>query len=314
MIIAQLFGIFVIVLGIVSLFLVKNKIASLSLAVMGILIMIISGCITYIPSGYVGVRTYYGEISDKTCAVGFNFHAPFIEEISKVNCKQQEKDLNGLRVWSETSERTEIYCENIVVDYQINAEYAAWIWANVEEWDTNLVKQTSIESGIKAATKRFNDIDVTDRAKIEAAAKECIQNALNEKYGNQIVNVVSVTIGNMNFSDAYNQAIEQRAQSKLAAETAQYANLQAKEKAEAEAEQKRIAAKGDAEAKKIAAEGDAEAIKIRAEAEAEANKKVADSLTDELIELKKIEKWNGKMPKVTGSGSTIVDLGTGTSK
>ena len=45
-----------------------------------------------------------------------------------------------------------------------------------------------------------------------------------------------------------------------------------------------------------------------AEAEAEANRKIAESLTPELIEKQKIDKWNGEVPKIQGSNtSTIVD-------
>ena len=175
------------------------------------------------------------------------------------------------------------------------AEYAAWIWTNVEEWDTNLAKQ-------------YNDTDVTDRSKIEATAKECVQKALNEKYGNQIVNVVSVTIGNINFSDAYNAAIEKKAQAKLAAEAEEYENLKATQKAEAAAEQARITAEGEADAKRIRAEGDAEAMKIAADAEAEANKKIAGSLTPELIQLEKINKWDGKLPSIQGATTPVIDV------
>lgn len=63
-----------------------------------------------------------------------------------------------------------------------------------------------------------------------------------------------------------------------------------------------------AEQAKIDAEGKAEAIKIKAEAEAEANRKIAESLTPELIEKQKIDKWNGEVPKIQGGNtSTIVD-------
>lgn len=42
--------------------------------------------------------------------------------------------------------------------------------------------------------------------------------------------------------------------------------------------------------------------------EAEANRKIAESLTPELIEKQKIDKWNGEVPKIQGSNtSTIVD-------
>ncbi|MBO5435082.1 hypothetical protein J6A31_04595 [bacterium] len=67
-------------------------------------------------------------------------------------------------------------------------------------------------------------------------------------------------------------------------------------------------AEAAAEAAKIKAEADAEVLLIAAEAEAEANKKVADSLTEALVELRKIEKWDGVLPQVQGDGTTIVDI------
>ena len=52
-----------------------------------------------------------------------------------------------------------------------------------------------------------------------------------------------------------------------------------------------------------------EAIKAKADAEAEANKKVSESITQELIVYYRIQGWDGKLPNVmTGnSGNVIVD-------
>lgn len=283
--------------GAIALAIITEKKGWFLIGIIGAIVFFFGDAVTIVPSGYMGVKTAYGQISDEPVKQGLNWHTPFAEQIHLVNCKQQEIDFKDLQIWSETAERTEMYCENVIVDYQINSEYAAWIWQNVEEWDTNLVKQTSVESGIKSATKQFNDTDVTDRSKIEGAAREGIQKSLNEKYGEQIVNVVFVTIGNINFSDAYNAAIEKKAQAKLAAEADEYTNKVATQKAQAEAEQK-----------KIKAEAEAEAIRIQAEAEAEANKKIAESLTKELIEKEKVEKWDGKLPTIQGSAGTIVDF------
>ena len=49
-------------------------------------------------------------------------------------------------------------------------------------------------------------------------------------------------------------------------------------------------------------------MRIEAEAQANANKELADSISDALIDYQKIEKWDGKLPKVTGSNA-IVSLG-----
>ena len=67
-------------------------------------------------------------------------------------------------------------------------------------------------------------------------------------------------------------------------------------------------AEAAAEAAKIKAEADAEVLLIAAEAEAEANRKIADSLTPELVEMNKIDKWDGVLPQVQGDSSPIVDL------
>ena len=50
--------------------------------------------------------------------------------------------------------------------------------------------------------------------------------------------------------------------------------------------------------------------KAKADAEAEANKKIRESITSELIEYNKIEKWNGQQPNVVGGGSSAIIVDT----
>lgn len=76
-----------------------------------------------------------------------------------------------------------------------------------------------------------------------------------------------------------------------------------------EAEKNRETAKIKAEQAKIKAQGEADAKKISANAEAEANRKIAESLTPELIQKIKYEKWNGKVPKVEGTATPIISMG-----
>lgn len=64
----------------------------------------------------------------------------------------------------------------------------------------------------------------------------------------------------------------------------------------------------NAETAKIKAENEAEIILIEANAQAEANKKIAESLTPELIEKIKYDKWNGELPYIEGSVTPIISL------
>ena len=53
------------------------------------------------------------------------------------------------------------------------------------------------------------------------------------------------------------------------------------------------------------AEAEAQKTSIAAEAQAEANRKLAESLCDTLIEYQKIQKWDGKLPTVSGGNALV---------
>lgn len=65
----------------------------------------------------------------------------------------------------------------------------------------------------------------------------------------------------------------------------------------------------EAEAKKkvTIAEGEAAAMKIKADAEAYYNRTVSASLSTNLVNMKALEKWDGKTPIVNGGSGTFID-------
>lgn len=68
----------------------------------------------------------------------------------------------------------------------------------------------------------------------------------------------------------------------------------------------------EAEARKhvAQAEGKAQAMKIEADAQAYANQKLASSLSQVLVNYRQIEKWDGKLPQVSGGANTLLNLGS----
>ena len=81
--------------------------------------------------------------------------------------------------------------------------------------------------------------------------------------------------------------------------------------AQAEAEKAVIEAEAAAEAKKK----EADALAYAGEKEAEANEKIAASLSQELIDYKTVEQWNGELPTYVGGEGTlpILNMGEATS-
>ena len=307
-------GITGIVGGILWKLFTRQIVLPIATVLLGIIFLFGTFCVAIVPSGNVGIRSKYQQIEGEPLKSGQYWMFPFSNQIDLVNCKQQEKTFNET-VSGESSEQTAVYTEGgITVNYQINAEYAAWIWANIEEWDYNLIKWSTVQTAVKNATRQLPNKTVTDRSYINPLAAECLQNELNRKYGKPILTVLSIEIGNMRFNEKYEEALDARDLARITAETEEYNKQQKIKKAEGEAEEAKIKAEGQAEQARIKAQGTADAQLITATATAEANKKIADSLTPELIELRKIEaqeifakKWNGQEPLITGASSTIVD-------
>lgn len=266
----------------------NGKIFGLVGCLVGAVLFIWGFSIVIVPSGYVGIKTSYGQISGEVLPSGQYFSIPIIYHVDKINCKQQDTKYED-KIWGESSERTPVYAENIRISFQINSEKAAWIWSNVEEWDYKLLKGSIISTAIKRAAVELPNNQVTNRSYIEPLALKYLQEEIDKYYKESVLTVNSVNIGNMDFSDEYNAALEKRDLAKLEAENAKYVNE--KKLADAEAETKEAKIKSDAEIarKKQETEAAAERKRITAEAEAEANKKIAESLTPELIELKRID-------------------------
>lgn len=282
----------------------EKNIKKLIIAGVCVVLLIVTGLSSFkiVPTGYTGVKTTFGQISQKAVSPGITFKIPFVQNIRKVNNKQQDMQFSD-KIWAETSDRTAIFFENITVTYQISSEKSAWLVANVNNYEKNMLTQAVVASAIKTASKELTDIDATNRGKIEPLAQEKLQSILDGKYGKDTIAINRVTISNIDFEETYNQAIAAKQNAQLAYEKAAIENKQAIEKAQA-----------DAEVKKKNAEGEAEAKKIKANAEAEANKKLNDSLTDKVLLNKYYEKWDGKLPTVSGDSSIILpsDVLTGT--
>lgn len=84
------------------------------------------------------------------------------------------------------------------------------------------------------------------------------------------------------------------------------ASINAKIEATQKAQQRQnevAQARAEAEKQIEAARGVAESISIQAQAQAEANRKLAASLTPELVQYEAIQKWNGTLPTVTAPGA-----------
>lgn len=282
-------------------------------------------CVEKIPTGYVGIvysasQGTSGEILDQ----GWHLVAP-TKKVTEYSIGMEQSYLTaedkGDSPKDESFKTPSSDGKSLVVDmefsYRFDADRIAETFTLFKGQSGKVIKDTFIKPKIRAWTQEVTaKYPVTD---IFGDKRQELNEAL-DVYLKEKFEPYGIIIDTVNFTsiatDAETEAAIQKkvtAQqglelANIEAQTAQVQAEKDKKVALVEAQKNKETAEIQAEQKRIQAEGDAEAIRIKAEAEAEANRKIADSLTTNLIEKQKIDKWNGNVPTVQGSGSTIVDV------
>jgi regulator of protease activity HflC (stomatin/prohibitin superfamily) len=135
---------------------------------------------------------------------------------------------------------------------------------------------------------QFNAVAaVQERARLDAQVEQAVMKAVTGP-----VVVESVQIENIDFSDAYEESIEQRMLAEVEVQRIQQ-----------NAERERV----QAEIVVIQAAAEADAIRARGQAEADAINARGEALGNnpELVSLIAAEKWNGVLPTTMLPGSTV---------
>lgn len=251
-----------------------NKKQLLSLLGIG---LIVASCYTSVPTGHTGVVTTFGSVEDYTLEAGIHFKLPW-QEVIKMDNRVQKSTLDMSCFSSDIQEVSMTY----TVNYQISKVDAMTIYKTIGTDYYNTVIAPCITESVKIVTAQYNAEELIS-SRTEMSAR--IEDVLSAKLAAYNIVLVGTSIENMDFTDAFTDAVE----AKQVAE-------QNKLRAQTEAEQKVIEANAAAETKKVAAEAEAYEILTMAEAEAAANRSIAESLTEALIAYTYAQAWDGKLP------------------
>lgn len=246
------------------------------------------GFFARVPVGNVAVVTHFGEI--KNDAVEPGLHAKgFFDHYNCLDTRTQ-KIQSQLAAFSKDMQEVNI---EMTVNYNVSGSTAVKLFKEVNtDYDNKIIKPVITEAAKVVFAKYTAEELIVHRGQLADEIKIAIVEAL----GAYDINISLVTINDIDFSDAFTNAVEAKqvaTQEKLRAQTEQE---QETIKAQAEAARKVIAAQAEADAVKAKADAEAYALTTKAEAEAKANKQIADSITPELIDYNRINQWDGVMP------------------
>ena len=262
----------------------RGRIIATVLVVVIALIFAIS-CFSFVPTGHTGVVTLFGKVEDYTLDSGVHFKNPFARVIKMDNRIQKESV--ELSCFSSDIQEVEVV---FTLNYQISKEYAMNIYKTIGKNYFDTAVSPIITESVKTVAARYTAEDLINKRNELAMA---IETDMKEKLLIFNIELVSTSIEDMDFTDAFTNAVEEKqvaAQNKLKAET--------------EAAQKVVEAEAEAQIRRVTAEAEAYEILQRAEAEAQANQKLAESITDRLIEYRYYEVWDGKLPQMVMGEST----------
>ena len=152
-----------------------------------------------------------------------------------------------------------------------------------------------------SAKMKVDEVYGTGKAALLANVLKDVQ----DKAGPNGIEVANIfLIGSLRFPPSVTKAIE--AKINAAQMTIQRQNEVLQERANAD--KATAIAKGKADAAVLAATGEADAIMIVAKAQGDANRTISKSLTNAVLEFRKLEKWNGVLPQVTGGATPFIAM------
>jgi transporter, stomatin/podocin/band 7/nephrosis.2/SPFH family len=262
------------------------KVVAGSLCVVAVIILLLTSFYN-VDTGQVGIVKRFG----KVIAIkeeGLNFKFPLIDKVYKMNVREQtlkfsyEGDNNDAPAISASTKDMQTVLVSVTVSDVVSDPmklYRAFTGNHVRSMMVPRVKDA-----VQSQVARYTIEEFI--AKRDQLSKD-IYNDLENTFAGYGVTLTNVSIIDHDFSDDYEKAVE----AKKIAEQQVEEERQKQQKLIVEQENKVKLAELEVEKKKL---------------EAEANKIVTDSLSKEILQKQMIEKWDGKLPYVTGGSDTIL--------
>lgn len=303
-----IFGILVLITALVipSIIPMKKNFKNVArvIGVITCLVFIVISCISYVPTGYTGIVTTFGKVSNNTLDAGIAIHLPWQKVVTMDN--REQKIPFTLQSFSRDIQQVDITGS---INLNINKTTAMNLYREVGTRYIDVLVQPRIQEDVKIVIARY-----TAEALIEnrQAASDSIYELIKGELSDKGINVISLALENIDFTDAFESAVEAKQVATQEKQRAQTEQERMTMEEEAAAKRSIIIANAEAEKSKIAAQADLEVVKIQADAalfagerEAEMNKRISEALSSDLIKYYWIKQWNGALPTFTSESGMI---------
>ncbi len=216
------------------------------------------------------VFSQFGGVKAETLGEGLRFKIPFIETIIPIDVQIQKAETSS----TASSRDLQTISAVIAVNYHILPEAANRVYQDLGFTYRARIIDPAVQESMKAVAAQFTAEElITRRSEVSNQIEEFLAERL--LVHNIVVDEFSIV--DFGFSAQFNLAIE----------------------AKQTAEQNALKAERDLERIKI----EAEQLITQATAEAESQRLQRETISSNILQLRAIEKWDGKLPQVTGGGA-----------
>lgn len=276
-------------LGIVRIFIAAGcaTIVALAMLICGIKIM---------DQTEVGIVKVFGKV-DHTISGGLNFVNPISDTVEVMDLRVHVREA----AFASYTKDAQPLTASIEYQYEPIAAQAMNIVAQYGSYEIMEQKlSAAVEERAKIVFARYSAMPLLEN---RSTLSTQVQEEVRELEALFPVNFTQVVVKDIDFSDAFEAAVEAKMQAEQNALRAENEKQEAITRAEMEREVARV----EAEAAVLAAEGEARALEITREA--------LENMPDTWVAQQYLEKWDGKLPQfITGDGAGVMltpDFGQG---
>ena len=227
--------------------------------------ILMSGCKSYfsVDAGEVGVVFNSFNGNTQSYSQGMYFKVPWFEAVYDFDIRTQKQTVHAESA-SKDLQKVDV---EVVVNYHLSPKDVNKLFVNVGKDYYNVVILPTVNEAVKASTAKLAvENIIVEREQL----KKDIEVLLKERFGIYNIILESVNLTNISFSKEFNHVVEQKQIEEQKIKTAQYQRQQAEEY-----KKKTI---------------------LEAEARAQEQRLLSQTVTKDVIQLKWIEKWDGKLP------------------
>lgn len=247
--------------------------------------------IRIVPVGHLGVVKHWGKVNHSTIlSEGLHLVTPVRTTVEYISVKLLKFNQKA----SASSKDLQIVTTVVSIQFSLGEVSQLYQKIGTEELVTHILLKPAVEESVKAVTAQYTAEElIKKRPEVKVQIGKTIGSFLEKTLQGKGLNknsliVANVAITEFDFSDEFNKSIEMKVR----------------------AEQQALQAKNEKIKKITDAEAVAEKIKIESIATANAIRREARALKENplLIEYKRMEKWDGKLPEVTGGAIPMFDI------